>query len=179
MTQAVSKHLLKCHLARHWLPSSFWLLLRSQAWPLTSLCQKRWTSLWDQHRIVLFILSCKLLLHHCTAYVSPLQLGPLFVHFLPKSTYNFEITLQLFYNITSLFVVFCLDLDIYVRFNHYIYISCHLADPFIQKVMQVSCKASKTAKSGTRHSKPTSMIGNFLWAVSVRLGRKKVLFFFC
>lgn len=68
MTQVVSKHLLKCHRARHWLPTSSRLLFCSRARPLTSLCQRRWASLWEQHGIVLFIFEM-LMLHHCTASI--------------------------------------------------------------------------------------------------------------
>lgn len=70
MTQVVTKHLLKCHRARRWLPTSSRLLFCSRACPLTPLCQRRWASLWDQHRMVLFILRCKLHMYHHHGWVS-------------------------------------------------------------------------------------------------------------
>lgn len=85
VTPVVSKHLLKCHWARHWLFTSSGLLRHIRARPLTSLCQRRrgFPPLWDSHRIVvflffslIFIIRCKLLLQplHC-GHVSPLLLG--------------------------------------------------------------------------------------------------------
>lgn len=63
MTQVVTGHLLKCHRARHWAPTSSRLLFCSTACPLTLFCQGRCASLLGGG--VLFIWRYKLLCHHC------------------------------------------------------------------------------------------------------------------